>query len=58
MCNTSNQIILSTRFACTDKMCFIASEMSCRNRVSQMYVYDDSEKRQYPCKHYYYYYYY
>jgi hypothetical protein len=56
MCNTSNQIIVSTRFASTDKMCFIVSEMSCRNRVNQMYVYDESEKRQYPCKHYYYYY--
>jgi hypothetical protein len=58
ICITSNQIVVSTRFACRDNMCFMVSEMSCLNRVSQIYVYDESKNRQYPCKHYYYYYYY
>jgi hypothetical protein len=45
ICITSNQVVVSTRFACRDKMCFMDSEMSCRYRVSQMYVYDESKNR-------------
>ena len=56
ICFTSNQVIVSTRFACKDKTCVMVAEMSCRYRVSQMYVYDESKNTQYPCKHYYYYY--